>query len=561
MIKFAELERGDIVSITGAVANSHEEQRAIVPAWKRGMSNYTGYLNAGNDDMIGFPHGYGVDGNLVIHAAWSSGLGIFRVNNDGSFTKIYGNSDPSGAYGDANNQSVVLHKDLQLFVIMSYDNNGYSIWDYSDCFNGNAPTLEESGGTFIDDGAGLTIEDVGSSYYSGLTIAGDWVYAVDEGAEHYKAIGRRNLRTGVSEKVDFTTDKRTGSATIDRNGYRGTVFYDSVNDRVFYCTYYNANMTVIYDASTADPKAVWCDMGDAGLGDDAYEQGIYIPDPTNYPNKLVVGCNSRHAHVDITNCLSGGAVSVLGQMYTEDGANGSRFGNYFRAGVQEQDVTTNHTERNPSFSDFCPTSPDRGRNMLDGWLDLDNYKIVGVYRHDSTTEDTTTGGRGRSYRSDYGAPIFRVRSTDGTYWWVKLGYGYDGHKYWSWSNDIGNGLIGNWEIIYGTYTLDNSANVDFVHLETLGHQTPSGCSFSYYVSNNNGSTWETYNASADGYHMFSSSGTQLRVKYSATGQSDKAPYKMSSSYDVVSYGSLYESVKDATIPYKVTRKKIRGKKS
>jgi uncharacterized protein YxeA len=100
-----------------------------------------------------------------------------------------------------------------------------------------------------------------------------------------------------------------------------------------------------------------------------------------------------------------------------------------------------------------------------------------------------------------------------------------------------------------------------VHLETVGHYTPSGCSFSYYVSNNNGSTWETYNASADGYHMFSSSGTQLRVKYSATGQSDKAPYKMSSSYDVVSYGSLYESVKDATIPYKVTRKKIRGKKS
>ena len=561
MIKFAELERGDIISITGAAANAYEEQRAIVPAWKRGMSNYTGYLNPGNDDLIGFPHAYGVHGDLVIHACWASGLGIFKVNNDGSMTKIYGNSDPSGAYGDANNQSIVLHRPSKTFVIMSYDNNGYSIWDYSDCFNGNAPTLDESGGTFINDGAGLTIEDVGSSYYSGLTIAGDWVYAADEGGEHYKAIGRRNLVTNVHEKVDFTTQQRSGSATIDRNGYRGCLSYDEENDRVFYQTFYNGNFTVIYDASTSSPSAVWCDMGDIGLGDDAYEQGIFIPDPVNAPNVLIAGCSSRHAKVDISNCLSGGSAQVLGQFYTEDGANGSRFGNYFRAGVQSQVISSNHTERNPSFSNFCPTASDRGRNMLDGWLDQDNYKIVGLYRHDNVTEDTSTGGRGRSYRSNYGCPIFRVQSANGSYWWIKLGYDYDGHRYYSWSNSIGNGLIGNWEVIYGTYTLDNSANVDFVHLETFGHQTPSGCSFSYYVSNNNGSTWETYNASADGYHMFSSSGTQLRVKYSATGQSDKAPYKMSSSYDVVSYGSLYESVKDATIPYKVTRKKIRGKKS
>lgn len=560
MIKFAELERGDIISITGAVANSHEEQRAIVPAWKRGMSNYTGYLNAGNDDLIGFPHAYGVHDDLIIHAAWSSGLGIFKINNDGSMTKIYGNSDPSGAYGDANNQSIVLHKQSKKFVIMSYDNNGYSIWDYSDCFNGNAPTLDESGSTFMSAG-GSAVADVGSSYYSGLSIAGDWVYGVDESSTHYKSILRRDITDGTVEKIDFTTQKRSGSATIDRNGYRGTLFYDEENDRMFYCTFYNANFTVIYDASTDSPSAVWCDMGDVGLGDDAYEQGLFIPDPVNAPNVLIVGCNSRHAKVDITNCLSGSSAQVLGQFYTEDGANGSRFGNYFRAGVQSQVINSKHTERNPSFSNFCPTAPDRGRNMLDGWLDQDNYKIVGVYRHDSTTEDTTTGGRGRSYRSNYGCPIFRVQSANGTYWWIKLGYDYDGHRYYSWSNDIGNGLIGNWEVIYGTYTLDNSANVDFVHIETIGHQTPSGCSLSYYVSNNNGSTWETYNASTDGYHMFSSSGTQLRVKYSATGQTDKAPYKMSSSYDVLSYGSLYESVKDATVPYKVTRKKIRGKKS
>lgn len=560
MIKNSSLTRSDIQSITGAVANDHEGQRNVIPAWKRGMSNKTSQYSEGSDDLIGFPHAYGVHGDLIIHASWAAGMGIVKLNNDGSFTRVYSNTDPSGAYGDANNQSIVLHKPSKKLVIMSYDNNGYSIWNYTNCFSGNAPTLVESGATFMSAG-GSAVADVGSSYYSGLSIAGDWVYGVDESSTHYKAILRRDITDGTVEKIDFTTQQRSGSATIDRNGYRGTLFYDEENDRMFYCTYYNANMTVIYDASTSSPSVVWVDLGNAGLGDDAYEQGLFIPDPVNAPNVLIVGCNSRHAKIDMSRCLTGTeAPVVISQYYTEDGTNGQRYGNYFRAGGQVQTITNEHSIRNPGFSNFCPTTSDRGRNMLDGWIDQDNDKIVGVYRHDNTTEDTTTGGRGRSYRSDYGTPIFRMQSADGTFYWIKLGYGYDGHTYVSWSNDIGNGLIGNWEIIYGAFTLDNSANVDFVHLEKIGHYTPSGCSISYYVSNNNGSTWETYSATGTAYHTFTSSGTQLRIKYTAVGQSDKSPYKIASSFDYISYGSLYESVKDATIPYKVSRKKIRGKK-
>lgn len=560
MIKKGNLTRSNITSIVGAVANDYDGQVAIVPAFRRGISNRVGHHNEGTDDLIGFPHGYGVDGNLIIHASWSSGLGIVKINNDGSFTRIYSNTDPSGAYGDSNNQSIVLHRESKRFVIMSYDNNGYSIWDYSDCFNGNAPTKLEEGNPFISVD-GITIADVGSSYFSGLTIAGDWVYAADESSAHYKSIGRRNILTGAQEKIDFTVDKVAGSATIDRNGYRGILSYDSVNDRVFYQTYYNANMTLITNASSANPLAVWCDMGDAGLGDDAYEHGIFVPDPVNEPNIIILGCNSRVAKVDITPCFTGTKPTVIGVGYTEDGTTGSRFGNYFRVGGQEQDILDEHSIKNPAFPKFCPTAPDRGRNMLDGWFDQDNFRVVGLYRHNNTTEDTTTLGRGRSYRSDYGTPIFRMQSEDKTFWWVKLGYGYDGHQYYSWDNSIGNGLIENWSIEYGTYTLDNSANIDVVNLTTDGHSVPSGCTLSYYVSNDNGSTWENYNpASANGFHTFSSSGTQLRVKYISDGHIDKGSYKMSNMFDFVVYGTLYAAMKDASIPYKLTRKRIRGKK-
>ena len=559
MIKTSELTRSNIQSIIGAVANDYDGQRAIVPKFKWGMSNRTGYLNQGTDDVIGFPHGYGIHDNLIIHASWSSGLGIHRLNDDGSFTNIYNNTDPSGAYGDANNQSIVLHKPSKQLVIMSYDNNGYSIWNYEPCFSGNAPTLVESGNPFASAG-GATQNDTGSSYYSGLTIAGDWVYAGDEDANLYKGILRRNLVTGAQERLDYVTIAYPGSAAIDRNGFRDIMSYDSVNDRVFNQTYYNANMTVILNASTSNPQAVWCDMGDAGLGDDAYEHGIFIPDPVNEPNIIILGCNSRVAKVDITPCFTGTKPTVLGQGSTEDGTNGSRFGNYFRVGIQEQAMTDEHSGRNPRIPTFCPTTSDRGRNMLDGWFDQDNFKVVGLYRHNSTTEDTTSNGVGRSYRSDYGTPLFRMKSANNTFWWVKLGYGYDGHQIWSWSDTIGNGLMGNWEVQYGTYTLSNNSNIDFINLSLDGHYSPGGCSLSYYVSNNNGSTWELYTASGDDHHTFNSAGSQLKVKYVASGQEDKAPYKMSAAFDTATYGTLYESVKDVTIPYKVTRKKIRGRK-
>ena len=144
MIKTEELSRDYIRSIIGAIANDYDGQRAIVPQFKRGMSNRTGYMNSGTDDVIGFPHGYGIDKNLIIHASWSGGLGVHKLEDDGSITNIYNNTDPSGGYGDANNQSIVLHRPSKKFVIMSYDNNGYSIWDYSPCFNNEAPSSASS---------------------------------------------------------------------------------------------------------------------------------------------------------------------------------------------------------------------------------------------------------------------------------------------------------------------------------------------------------------------------------------------------------------------------------
>ena len=197
--------------------------------------------------------------------------------------------------------------------------------------------------------------------------------------------------------------------------------------------------------------------------------------------------------------------------------------------------------------------------VVSGEMIMPDYDEDDVVTDTQIVEDTTTGGRGRSYRTDYGHPIFRMSSANGTKWWIQLGYGLDGHSFKIWSDTIGNQLIGNWTLEFGTWTSDNSANIDFCHLGLNDHFVPSACSIAYYVSNNNGSTWEAYTLNS--IHSFSSSGTQLRVKYVASGQPNKAPYKSSYFGDQVTFGSLYTGLLDNTIPTKVVRRKIRGRKS
>ena len=576
MINSTNLTRSNIINITGAIANDYDGQKAIVPAWKRGMSNCI--VNSGSGDydggdrVIGCPNGYEIDGDLLFTVGWGDGFAVRRLNNDGTMTRLYWEDgflwrDTGSTYNHI--QSIAIDRINKIGVAMTYNVDGYTTFDYRGCLNGGSTFVKDPRPThsnpqrFIGGASGaINLSSAGLYYNSGLAAAGEWIYAGEYDARHYYLVPRRNLKTGVEELLDARgAAVYPGSANCDRAGYRHWLHYDEVNDRIYFCSFYNSNFILVLDASTANPKTVWCDMGDAGMGDDGYEQGVFIPDPVNEPNLVYVGANSRIAYIDITPCFTGTRPTVLKQFYTENLDRGAAFGVQFRAGVKYQSYNEDGLERHPGDPYFCPTSADRGRNMLDGWIDFENERIVGVERYDNTTEDTTTLGRGRSYRADYSPPLVRMRSANGTPYWIKMGYGYDGHSFKVWDDSIGNGLIGNWSIEYGTYTLNNNANIDFVNLSLKDHFAPSGCSISYYVSNNNGSTWELYTSTGTEHHVFSSSGYQLRFKIVASGLETKAPYKMSSNYDVITYGSLYESVKDATIPYKVTRRKIRGKKA
>ena len=202
--------------------------------------------------------------------------------------------------------------------------------------------------------------------------------------------------------------------------------------------------------------------------------------------------------------------------------------------------------------------------MDGGFLDLSTFQIYNVKSLSNYTEDSSSvyGGssRGRSWQSDYGVNPVLMSSANGTKYWIRMGYGGDGHSFKIWSEATNpTQLCGNWEVVFGTFTLDNNASVDMVFISGLGDFViPSNCALTVYVSNNNGTSWETYDKNSGESHVFTSTGTQLRVKLATTGHPNKAPFLQSKSGIGVDYGSMHDAAKDSNIKYKVTRKRLRS---
>jgi len=574
--KTETLERGDIISIVGAAQNDYLGQTGVLPVTKGGYSNTV--VNSGSGDydggdrVIGWPNALEVDGDLLFTVGWGDGFALRRLNNDGSMTRLFYDSnflwrDTTSTYNHM--QSIAISKTQQKGVVMTYNVDGYVTFDYSGCVNGGTTFVKDARPThsnpqrFIGGAgsSGLNISSAGLYYTSGLVAAGDWIYVGEYDARHYRRCLRRSMADGTEEvlgSADGTADKYSGSGDVDRNGYRHTLFYDEVNDRVFYFSYYNSNFQVVLDASTSTPELLWCDVGDAGYGDDGYEMGLHIDDPTNAPNRMWIGGSNRILDLDITPCFTGGDPTIHNQILLS--TPNITFDVLFRFGAKYQKTSGLPMDKDPDYPTYIRTFADRDKNMQGGWIDRENLLTPGSIRYENTTEDTTTGGRGRTCRYSYGGHHVLMASANGTKYWVQTGYSYDGHRFKTYAESTyPKRLIGNWEIIYGTYTLANSAAVDEVFVSNVDKfKVPSNCTLTVYVSNNNGSNWETYDKTSTSAHQFSTTGTQLRVKFSASGQPNKSPYYIGFDGPLsVHYKSMHDAAKDANIKYKVTRKRLR----
>ena len=597
MGKFSQqsITRSNIISITGAGMYEYDGLQ-IGPIQKGGTGNCLvssgGGEYDGGDRVIGFHNGYDIDGDILITVGWGDGCAVRRLNNDGTMTKLYHDNqalwrDTTSTYNHL--QSVAMAKGVNKAVIGTYNVYGYSIIDYRGAVDGTTnggAVIREDRPThtnptdFIDDSgtnsrANGYIRRYGSSYYGALCAAGEWIYASSHDANtHYKKYGRRNLATGAQEFISGVTDKKTGTADEDRNGYRAFLSYDEVNDRMFYFNREgNGAFTVILNASTASPEAVWCDLEDTVAGTNSAftmngysrEQGMYIPDPVNAPNVIIMGGYDYIMEVNFTPCLTGGVPNITRRTYNRNYSEGLDQPADMRLGTKYQKASGTPMDKLPGYTgNYCGYYADRGHGKVDGgYLDLDNFKLYSRKTLSNYTEDQTSvyGGsaRGRSFQSDYAVNAVLMSSANGTKYWVRMGYGSDGHSFRIWPEATKPlEFVGNWEIVFGTFTLPNNANVDMLFVGGFNEfNIPSNCGLTIFVSNDNGNTYETYDKDTNESHVFGSTGTQLRIKVTATGHPNKAPFLVTKYPLTVDYGSMHDAAKHSNIKFKITRKRLR----
>ena len=198
--KTQKISRSNIVSITNAGMNSYGGQQAIIPQFKGGYGttvvNSSGGEYDGGDRVIGFPNGFEVDGDLLFTVGWGDGLAVRRLNNDGSMTRLFYESnflyrDTTSTYNHL--QSVAIDTTNKLGVAMTYNVDGYTTFDYSGLMNGGTTFVKDARPThsnpqrFIQTGS-LNISSVGLYYTSGLVAAGEWIYAGEYDNRHVSAM-------------------------------------------------------------------------------------------------------------------------------------------------------------------------------------------------------------------------------------------------------------------------------------------------------------------------------------------------------------------------------------
>lgn len=590
MARFAsgKLDRYKVISTTGVFITDYQGVHGIGPVQKGGSGNTIvnsgGGEYDGGDRVIGGHNGYDIDGDILITTGWGDGVAVRRLNNDGTLTKLY--HDDNALWRDTGSTynhltSVAMAKDVGKAAVMSYNVYGYSIIDYRGAKDGvtnggeviREPRPSHSNPQFFigsQDTSNGYIRRVGYWYSGGLCAAGDWVYATEHDARHYKKFPRRNLRTNEEQILESSLTAYPGSSVNDRNGYRGSLSYDEVNDRMYYFDYEgNGGFTVILDASTDNPKTLWCDMEDTitatnpqryAVNGYQREPGLFVPNPSSDPDLIWMGGYNTILKVDYSPCYSGGAPHVLS--YANLGnvdQNVNVADGHLRIGNKYQKTTGTPTDRLPNSTNFVKVSPDRGWAMTDFcYHDISANKTWAVRRRADYTEDTATGGRGTTFQSDYGMQPVMMTSANGTNYWIRMGYGADAHSFKIWPESVRPmEFIGNWDATFGTYTLDNNASIDMVFIHgSDDFVVPANCSVNFRVSNNNGTTWESYALNGEA-HVFNSDGYQLRVQILTTGHHDRSPFRVEGAPMIINYSSMHESAKNANVKFKIPRKKLR----
>jgi hypothetical protein len=332
---------------------------------------------------------------------------------------------------------------------------------------------------------------------------------------------------------------------LRNSGERGSYYYDSTNNRLYIWWGYNGEYWVVLnpDKATNDAtnpaKAYNLRVRDLCGTDDMWSGGVIV-DNSNPNHIWVHAYYGRMMKIDISNVLAETAtVPTLLCSYNK----------YASTWMDTMLVGRHSIMMHPMYgSDLPLIQPDRGWWRSFGWFDKENCLPVGPSTTGSSHFDGVNKHRYTMYSNntlvfDYGSIPDVITTANGSQYVVHAAYGGDGYRFRTWTTDKFK-LYTSGNIVYGPFKFDDNAYIKYVHLEKFNSDTifkPTGTDFVVEVSNNGGTTWETYNYNnSEELHEFTSTGNEVRVKVTMTGNGYKHGYMMTIDFPSVHiYGGKF----------------------
>lgn len=442
-------------------------------------------------------HGLETDGDLVFMACWGQGFRIFRLENGGTVNLLYNDSAP---VGNSNINAVAVHRPSKQAFCGNYNANGLVIYDYST--DPTSPTKE----VLNEGNSSIPFDRFGETYYSGICVAGDWLYIAPYDKSYTKIV-RMHCTTRVFEEISIQ------NYTFE--SYRNHLYYDSVNDQVFYLSSHavDTDMFVVKNASAVTPTAYGLNLGGTGWGWRGRGSGVVV-DPNN-ENILYTCIQYRFVKIDITPVINATATTfdVIG------GETGELFANYPFYGTGYGRLAP-HPERPNEIILLA----ERGGFRIGGRFDKTHNRIVGIDR-----EELNKGGKVEPpmNTADYMSEPKIGTSADGTDYIVIGVYGGQNGLVVFPTNDGVFDLI-NGRIDWGNFQLTGAPDISHCKVNGLikdeTYWESTGSRLDIWVSNNGGTSWEKYNPSTQALHKFSSVGNQLRLRLFLNCLPDNATY-------------------------------------
>jgi hypothetical protein len=482
--------------------------------------------STGGTAVIGGQNCMMVDGDLIITANWNgTGLRVFRIADNGTISLL-----DSDATGHTYCNSMAIDTVRGKAYTGRYTADGIQEFDYSDFQGGGAGAI--TAGT-LHTVANSDLQDNrhGYAYFNGLYMCGDWIYICrysDAGAG--TNVERWNPETDTAESVAVTR----GSGTIYNGGFT-----------------YAADTNILYQAGISggggiyaitDPEAAagvvkaWR-INTAQSGNPSNNYPDMVQDSTTTDHLTVWGHGYRIIKLDIGTCLEAEGSSTPSVVW-QSATTSSRiydfgYGYHGLQAVGSGDI------------DAIWIRSDRDWFQTGGWINQSNGEIVGGGVYPSYGGFVT----GDPIYSSYGGCWKKITSDGGspTTYWVYAGYGADGAAIHSFPSTTGPRLNTSWEVVFGTWTMSGTPNVKSAILNVPGYTTPSGCTISFYLSNDNGANYQSVSPGV--LTDFATTGTQVRAKIAGTGTVNQSSYVKGDDITVTLCDQVVSYTRDKVVSY------------